>query len=62
MEDFTGGLLLIRLDKYQFLYNEGDELLTDVKYVTAISEVQWKKIYEENNAIRMNEKKKKIKL
>ena len=59
MEDFTGGLLLIRLDKYQFLYNEGDELLTDVKYVTAISEVQWKKIYEENNAIRMNEKKKK---
>ena len=37
LEDFSGGLLLIRINENQYLY-EGDEFLTDVKYVSTISE------------------------
>ena len=61
LEDFTGGLLLIRVDENQYLYNEGDEFLTDVKYVSTISEAQWNKIKEENYAVKKPEKNKNSK-
>ena len=41
LEDYSGGLLLIKIDETQSLYKEGDELFTDVKYVTSITEEQW---------------------
>ena len=43
-----GGLLLIKIDETTSFYNEGDELLTDVKYVTSIKEDQWNIIIKEN--------------
>ena len=49
------------MDENQYLYNEGDEFLTDVKYVSTISEAQWNKIKEENYAIKKREKNKNSK-
>jgi len=48
LEDYSGGLLLIKIDETKSFYNEGDELLTDVKYVTSITEDQWNIIIKEN--------------
>ena len=61
LENFIGGLLLIRVDENQYLYKEGDEFLTDVKYVSTISEAQWNTIKEENYANKKREKNKKSK-
>ena len=65
LEDYSGGLLLIKIDETQSFYKEGDELLTNVKYVTSITEEQWNIIIKENNKkkfeIKKDKNKKKIK-
>ena len=47
---------LIRIDEDQYSFNIGEELLTDIKYVTSITEEQWNKIIEENNEKKNKEK------
>ena len=61
LEDYSGGLLLIKIDETSSFYNEGDELLTDVKYVTSITEEQWNIIIKDNKKKNLKIKRLKIK-
>ena len=36
LEDYSGGLLYLRIDENYYLYNKGDELLCDIKYISLL--------------------------
>ena len=46
LEDYSGGLLLIRNDETQYFYKE---LLADIKYITSITTKQWEEVIKENH-------------
>ena len=60
LENYSGGLLLIRVDEDQYLFKEGDEFLIDIKYVSSITNEQWN-IIKNKNMEKLNKEKVKNK-